>query len=153
VVRQVRPKLVCKRCERIVQSETPSRPIACDLAGPGLLAHVLVAKYADHLPFYRQSEIYACEELDRSILAGWVGGVGTRMRPLDEGLAKEVFKAGKLHTGDMPVPVLALGKAKTRTGLLWVVRATIERPAAACRRWRYFVSLPAARSDGRADAP
>lgn len=122
VVRHVRPKLVCRRCERIVQSEAPSRPIARGLAGPGLLAHVLVAKYADHLPLYRQSEIYAREgvELDRSTLAGWVGGVCTLLQPLDEALAKEVFKAGKLHTDDTPVPVLAPGHGKTRTGRLWV---------------------------------
>lgn len=68
VVRHVRPKLACSRCDRIVQSEAPSRPIARGLAGPGLLAHVLVAKYADHLPLYRQSEIYAREgvALERS---------------------------------------------------------------------------------------
>ena len=122
VVKHVRPKLVCRRCERIVQSEAPSRPIARGLAGPGLLAHVLVAKYADHLPLYRQSEIYAREgvELDRSTLAGWVGGVCALLEPLDEALAKETFQAGKLHTDDTPVPVLAPGHGKTRTGRLWV---------------------------------
>lgn len=76
VIRQVRPKLSCGGCERIVQEPAPSRPIDRGLAGPGLLAHVLVAKYADHLPLYRQSEIYEREgiELDRSTLADWVGG-------------------------------------------------------------------------------
>jgi transposase len=122
LVRHVRPKLVCRRCERIVQSEAPSRPIARGLAGPGLLAHVLVAKYADHLPLYRKSEIYAREgvALDRSTLAGWVGGVCALLQPLDEALAKETFTAGKLHTDDTPVPVLAPGHGKTRTGRLWV---------------------------------
>jgi len=77
VIRQVRPKLACACCERIVQAEAPSRPIARGIAGPGLLAHVLVSKYADHLPLYRQSEIYAREgvELDRSTLADWVCGM------------------------------------------------------------------------------
>ena len=58
VIRHVRPKLSCRQCERIVQAPAPSRPIARGLAGPGLLAHVLVSKYADHLPLYRQCEIY-----------------------------------------------------------------------------------------------
>jgi transposase len=74
VIRQVRPKLACACCERIVQAEAPSRPIERGIAGPGLLAHVLVSKYCDHLPLYRQSEIYAREgvELERSTLADWV---------------------------------------------------------------------------------
>src|SRR5262249_42317916 len=71
VIRYVRPKLSCQRCERIVQAPAPSRPIARGLAGPGLLAHVLVSKYADHLPLYRQCEIYERQgiELERSTLA------------------------------------------------------------------------------------
>ena len=76
VIQQVRPKLACVRCDKIVQAEAPSRPIERGMAGPGLLAHVLVSKYCDHLPLYRQSEIYAREgvELDRSTMAEWVGG-------------------------------------------------------------------------------
>jgi transposase len=76
VIRRVRPKLACGCCERIVQAEAPSRSIARGVAGPGLLVHVLVSKYRDHVPLYRQSEIYARKgvELDRSTLADWVGG-------------------------------------------------------------------------------
>jgi transposase len=76
VIRQVRPKLACARCDKIVQAEAASRPIERGIAGPGLLAHVLVSKYADHLPLYRQAEIYARDgvELDRSTMAEWVGG-------------------------------------------------------------------------------
>ena len=68
VIRHVRPKLSCAACDRIVQAAAPSRPIDRGLAGPGLLAHLLVSKYADHQPLYRQSEIYAREgvDLDRS---------------------------------------------------------------------------------------
>src|SRR5439155_5778126 len=68
VIRPVRPKLACARCDKIVQAEAPPRPIARGMAGPGLLAHVLVSKYCDHLPWYRQAEIYAREgvELDRA---------------------------------------------------------------------------------------
>jgi transposase len=73
VIRHVRPKLCCTKCDVILEAPAPSRPIERGLAGPGLLAHVLVAKYADHLPLYRQSEIYAREgvDLDRSTLADW----------------------------------------------------------------------------------
>lgn len=122
VIRHVRPKLSCARCERVVQSAAPSRPIARGLAGPGLLAHVLVAKYADHLPLYRQSTIYAREgvELERSTLADWVGGASALLQPLVEALARETLMAGKLHTDDTPVPVLAPGRGTTRTGRLWV---------------------------------
>lgn len=72
VVRHVRPKYTGTKCQTIVQAAAPGRPIARGLAGPGLLAHVLVSKYADHLPLYRQSEIYVREgvELERSTLAG-----------------------------------------------------------------------------------
>jgi transposase len=76
VIRHVRVKLACACCDRIVEAAAPSRPIERGVAGPGLLAHVLVSKYGDHLSLYRQSEIYAREgvELDRSTLADWVGG-------------------------------------------------------------------------------
>src|SRR4051794_15647726 len=75
VVRHVRPKMSCRACETIVQMPMPSLPIERGRPGPGLLAHVLVSKYCDHLPLYRQSAIYARAgvELDRSTLADWVG--------------------------------------------------------------------------------
>lgn len=63
VIRHVRPKLSCTKCDCIVQAEAPSRPIERGMAGPGLLAHVLVSKYCDHSPLYRQSEIYALVDL------------------------------------------------------------------------------------------
>src|SRR5215813_8374769 len=121
VIRTVRPKLSCTRCDRIVQEPAPHRPIARGLAGPGLLAHVLVAKYADHLPLYRQSEIYEREgvELDRSTLAEWVGGSSRLLAPLLEALRRHVMAANKLHADDTPVPVLAPGMGKTKTGRLW----------------------------------
>src|SRR5258705_5741818 len=121
VIYQVRPKLACACCERIVQAEAPSRPIARGIAGPGLLAHVLVSKYGDHLPLYRQSEIYAREgvELDRSTLADWVCGTSQLFEPLVEALRRHVMAAEKLHADDTPVPVLAPGNGKTKTGRLW----------------------------------
>jgi transposase len=121
VIRQVRPKLSCSGCERIVQEPAPSRPIERGLAGPALLAHVLVSKYADHLPLYRQSEIYEREgvELDRSTLADWVGGTSRVLAPLVEATRRYVLQARKLHGDDIPVPVLAPGNGKTKTGRLW----------------------------------
>jgi transposase len=121
VVRHVRPKLSCTKCDTIVQAEAPSRPIARGLAGPGLLAHVLVSKYADHLPLYRQAEIYAREgvELERSTLADWVGATSELLKPLNEALRRYVMSARKLHADDTPVPVLAPGQGKTKQGRLW----------------------------------
>src|SRR5579863_5485325 len=121
VVRTVRPKLSCAGCSQIVQAPAPSRVIDRGLAGPGLLAHVLVAKYADHLPLYRQAEIYRREgvDLDRSTLADWVGGASRTLRPLVDALRKYVLGSEKLHGDDVPVPVLEPGNGKTKTGRLW----------------------------------
>ncbi len=121
VIRQVRPKFTCACCEKIVQAEAASRPIVRGIAGPGLLAHVLISKYCDHLPLYRQSEIYARDgvELDRSTMSEWVGGCSRLLEPLVEALRRHVMSAEKLHADDTPVPVLAPGKGKTKTGRLW----------------------------------
>ena len=130
VIRQVRPKLACAGCERILQAEAPSRPIERGVAGPGLLAHVLVSKYCDPLPLYRQSEIYGREgvELERSTLADWVGGTSQLLAPLVEVLRRHVMAGAKLHANDTPVPVLAPGNGKTKTGRLWTY-VRDDRPA------------------------
>ena len=122
VVQHVRPKLSCRLCESIVQAPLPSLPIERGRPGPGLLAHVLVGKYADHLPLYRQSEIYAREgvALDRSTLAEWVGKAVWLLAPLVEALGRDVMGSAKLHADDTPVPVLDPGRGKTKTGRLWV---------------------------------
>ncbi len=130
VVRHVRTKLNCTKCDCIVQAEAPSRPIERGMAGPGLLAHVLVSKYCDHLPLYRQSEIYARQgvELERSTMADWVGGCSQLLSPLIDALSRYVMAAGKLHADDTPVPVLAPGQGKTKTGRLWTY-VRDDRPA------------------------
>jgi transposase len=130
VIRQVRPKLACAGCDKIVQAEAPSRPIARGMAGPGLLAHVLVSKYSDHLPLYRQEQIYAREgvELDRSTMAAWVGETSQLLEPLVGALRRHVMAAQKLHADDTPVPVLAPGNGKTKTGRLWTY-VRDDRPA------------------------
>jgi transposase len=132
VIRHIRPKFACTACDVIVQADAPSRPIAKGLAGPGLLAHVLVAKYCDHLPLYRQSGIYAREgvELERSTLAGWVGQCNALVRPLLVALQRYVLAGYKLHGDDTPVPVLAPGEGKTKTGRLWTY-VRDDRPAGA----------------------
>jgi transposase len=121
VIRHVRPKLACARCDKIVQAQAPSRPIARGLAGPGLLAHVLVSKYADHLPLYRQSQIFARSgiDLDRSTLADWVGGTHELLAPLIEALAEHVLAGTHLHADDTPYPVLAPGTGKTKIARIW----------------------------------
>jgi transposase len=130
VIRIVRPKLSCTGCEHIVQAPAPSRPIDRGLAGPGLLAHVLVSKYSDHLPLYRQAEIYERSglDLDRSTLADWVGESSRLLGPLVEALRRYVLAGRKLHADDTPVPVLAPGTGKTKTGRLWTY-VRDDRPA------------------------
>ena len=130
VIRIVRPKLSCADCEQIVQAPAPSRPIDRGLAGPGLLAHVLVSKFAHHLPLYRQAEIYERSgvDLDRSTLADWVGGSSRLLAPLVDALRRYVLAARKVHADDTPVPVLAPGTGKTKTGRLWTY-VRDDRPA------------------------
>jgi len=130
VIRHVRPKFACTGCDRVVEAPAPSRPIERGLAGPGLLAHVIVSKYADHLPLFRQSEIYARQgvEISRSTLAGWVGASSDLLSPLVEMIGKHVFAGRKLHADDTPMPVLAPGNGKTKTGRLWTY-VRDDRPA------------------------
>ena len=129
VIRHVRPKFSCRSCEAITQAPAPELPIRRGRATAGLLAHVLVAKFADHLPLYRQSEIYAREgvELERSTMADWVGQSATLLRPLVEALGQHVLAGERVHADDTPVPVLAPGAGKTKTGRLWAYLRD-ERP-------------------------
>jgi len=130
VIRIVRPKCRCTSCSRIFEEPAPNRPVERSMAGPGLLAHVLVSKYADHLPLYRQSDIYDREGVDlpRSTLANWVGGAARTLEPLVELLRRYVLQATKLHGDDIPVPVLSPGDGKTKTGRFWTY-VRDDRPA------------------------
>jgi len=130
VVRHVRPKLACVRCQRVFQAAAPSRPISRGLPGPALLAHVMVGKYCDHQPLYRLSGIFARDgvELDRSTLAGWVGQGDALIDPLVAAVRRYVMANDKVHGDDTPVKVLAPGTGKTRTGRLWVY-VRDDRPA------------------------
>lgn len=142
VIRHVRPKLACVACESIFQAAAPSRPIARGIAGPALLAHVLVSKYCDHQPLYRQSGIYAREgvQIERSTMAGWVGQSERLLDPLVAALGRYVLAGSKLHADDTPVAVLSPGRGRTKTGRLWVYvrddRASASTdPAAAWLRY------------------
>ncbi|VVE84481.1 transposase [Pandoraea sputorum] len=121
VIRHVRPKFSCACCQTRVQAHAPSRPIARGLAGPGLLAHVIVSKYCEHLPLYRQAQIYERDglDLDRSTMSEGGGGVNRLLRPLVDALSRYVIAGATLHADDTPVPMLAPGKGKTATGRLW----------------------------------
>jgi transposase len=129
VRRIVRPKLSCACCETIHQAPLPSRPIERGRPGPRLLAHVLVSKYADHLPLYRQSQIFAREkvELDRSTLADWVGKSTALLEPLADAIGRHVIAGQAIFANDTPVAVQAPGTGKTRTGRIWTY-VRDERP-------------------------
>lgn len=118
VIRTVREKHACTKCDAIVQAPAPSRPIERGIAGPGLLARVLSSKYAEHTPLYRQSEIYDRQGA-RSLLSGWVDACCRLLSPLEEVLQDYVLTDGKLHADDTPVQVLLPGNKKTKTGRLW----------------------------------
>lgn len=122
VIRHVRPKLACVRCEGIFQAMAPSRPISRGLPGPALLAHVMVAKYCDHTPLYRQSRIYARDgvDIDRSTMVDWVDQGDGLVDPLAAALGRYTLDTGKVHADDTPVPVLDPGRGRTKTGRLWV---------------------------------
>jgi transposase len=122
VVRHVRPKMSCARCQKVLQAPAPERPIERSFAGASVLAHVLVSKYCDHQPLYRQSRIYAREGVDlpRSTLTEWVGPSSALLQPLVDSVGRYVLSAQKLHADDTPVPVLCPGKGTTKTGRLWV---------------------------------
>jgi transposase len=129
VVVHIRPRMSCRVCETITQVPAPTLPIERGRPGPGLLAHVLVAKYCDHAPLYRQSAIYARSgvELERSTLADWVGQAAFLLEPLAAAITRHVRAGAALHADDTPVPVLDPGRGRTKTGRLWVL-VRDERP-------------------------
>src|SRR5437773_11314202 len=131
VLRHVRPKFSCGHCAAIIQLPAPSRPIDRGLPTPGLLAQVIVAKYGDHCPLYRQQGIYRRSgvDLDRATLAEWVGGASRLLEPLVASLGRYVRSAEKLHADDTPVPVLDPGRGKTKTERLWTY-VRDDRPGA-----------------------
>lgn len=129
VNRIIRPRMACTCCDTICQSPMPSRPIEKGRPGPGLLAHVLVNKYADHLPLYRQSQIFGREgvDLDRSTLAGWVGKSAALLEPLADAIQRHVLSGQAIFADDTPVKLLSPGAKKTKKAQFWAY-VRDERP-------------------------
>ncbi|MEQ1653639.1 MAG: IS66 family transposase [Hyphomicrobium sp.] len=122
VIRHVRPAYSCSKCEAMTQAAMPALPIPRAMADASVIAHVIMSKYADHLPLYRQSDIFARAglDLDRGLLADWVGKAAWLVRPLADKIADHVMAGRVIHADDTPVPMLAPGTGKTKTGRLWV---------------------------------
>src|SRR5947209_2063832 len=134
VIRHIREKLSCRSCDNVIAAPAPDHAITRGRAGAGLLAHIVVSKYDDHLPLYRQAEIFARQgiNLETSTLSGWVGATSAALAPLIDALAADVMASDTLHVDDTPVPVLAPGTGKTKTGRLWTY-VRDERPFAGTR--------------------
>jgi transposase len=125
-----RPKYACRACEQgVVQAPAPERLVPCGLPTEALVAHVIVSKYADHSPLYRQAQIYARQgvNLDRSTLADWVGRAAFTLRPVHERLLAHLKRSPKLFADETTAPVLDPGRGRTKTGQLWAY-ARDDRP-------------------------
>jgi transposase len=125
-----RPKYACRACEEgVVQAPAPARLIEGGIPTEATVAHVLVAKYADHLPLYRQAQIYRRQgvALDRSTLADWVGRAAFHLRPVQEHMLAVLKSSAKLFADETTAPVLDPGRGRTKTGQLWAY-ARDDRP-------------------------
>lgn len=125
-----RPKYACRSCTNgVVQAPAPARLIPSGVPTEATVAHVLVSKYADHLPLYRQAQIYSRQgiDLDRSTLAGWVGKAAYELRPVFDALVTDLKQSTKLFMDETRAPVLDPGKRKTKTGYFWAL-ARDDRP-------------------------
>ena len=124
VQRHIRGKYACRCCETVVTAPMPAQAIEKGLPAPGLVAHVLVSKYAYHLPLHRQEVIFANQgvSIPRSTQAGWVGQSGVSLEPLVAAMRRVILQESYLQADETPVPVLAPGTGKTKTGYLWVYR-------------------------------
>ena len=126
VERHVRGKWACRRCETLIQAPVPAQVIDKGIPTAGLLAHVMVAKFADHLPLYRQEKIFgrAGQAIARSTLAQWVGQTGVRLQPLVDALREAVLNQGVIHADETPVQMLAPGEKKTHRAYVWAYSTT-----------------------------
>ena len=126
VLRHIRGKYACACCQTIAAAPTPAQMIDKGIPAPGLLAQVAVAKHDDHLPLYRQEEIYARSgvHIARSSMAQWIGVCGVRLAPLAEALKKFILGHAVVHADETPVALLAPGHGKTKRAYVWVYRTT-----------------------------
>lgn len=150
VIQHVRPKLACPRCEEggVATAERPAegQVIERGLPGPGLVAHVITGKYADHQPLYRQERMLARHGVDlgRSTMCGWMRAAADLTAPLVRLMAERVRASKVIHTDDTPVPVQAKGRGRTKTGRLWVYLGDKDHP------YTIFDYTPSRRRDGPA---
>jgi transposase len=126
VERHVRGKWVCDQCETLAQAPVAAQVIDKGIPTTGLLSHVLVGKYGDHLPLYRQESIFARAGLliARSTLADWVGRCGVALQPLVDALRETLVTHPVLHADETPVQMLAPGKKKTHRAYVWAYAST-----------------------------
>jgi len=126
VEQHIRGKWVCRQCETLIQAPVPAQVIDKGIPTAGLLAHVMVAKFADHLPLYRQERIFGRAGLmiARSTLAQWVGQTGVQLQPLVDALREAVLAEGVIHADETPVQMLAPGEKKTHRAYVWAYCAT-----------------------------
>ncbi len=130
VIMTRRPKYACRSCtDGVVQAPAPARLIPGGMPTEATVAHVLVSKYADHLPLYRQAQIYSRQgvDLDRSTLADWVGRAAFELRPVYDALMADLKRSTKLFMDETRAPVLDPGARKTKTGYFWAL-ARDDRP-------------------------
>ena len=133
VERHIRGKWVCVKCETLIQAPVPAHVIDKGIPTAGLVAHVMVAKYIDHLPLYRQESVFGRAGLPiaRSTQAQWVGTGGVRLMPLLEAMRTMLMSRTVLHADETPVSMLAPGTGKTHRAYLWSYCTTVYDPIAA----------------------
>ena len=121
VIRHIRPNFACSQCLAVTQALAPSRPMDRCMAGAGLIARVMVSKYADHCPLYRQSQIYAREDvlIAGSTMGGWMGSGAALLTPLAQAIGRYVLQAYKVHSDDTPTRTLGAVKGKAHLGRIW----------------------------------
>jgi transposase len=131
VVEHVRPKYACRSCHaQVVVTAVPPEPLPKSIAAPGLLAQIITAKFADHLPLYRLEGILARQgvELSRSMMCDWLAGCAEVLHPIYDAMCDRVRASKVIHTDDTPVPVLDRTRDRTRTGRIWVYLGDATNP-------------------------
>ena len=132
VIETIRPKYACKACPdgTVMTADKPRQPIEKGLPAPGMLAHVIVSKYADHLPLNRLEHIFQRHglHLSRSTLCGWMAASAGLLHPLVDLMVQRILSSKALHTDDTPVPVLDKDRDSTRQGRLWTYRGDDLHP-------------------------
>ena len=119
-----RPRYACRRCSgAVVQAPAPERVVPGGLPTEALIAHVVVSKFGDHLPFYRQSQIYARQgvDLDRATLGAWAGRACFHLQPIVERMREHLGRAERLFMDETTAPVLDPGRGRTKTGFFWAI--------------------------------